>query len=108
MPKSLDREDRLRLMRFVCSFAWADLVVRDEEREFVGKLVRSLELPPDEREQVQEWLEVPPRVEELDPAEIPRAHRELVLRAARAMVVSDGEVDEQEAENLALLESLLR
>jgi tellurite resistance protein len=107
MPKSLDRDDRLRLMRFVCSFAWADLEIRDEEREFVAKLVKSLELDPGEEAQVARWLEVPPRAEELDPADIPRHHRELVLRAARAMVVSDGEVDEREAENLSLLESLL-
>lgn len=108
MPQNLDRDDRLRLMRFVCSFAWADLEIQDAEREFVTKLVQSLELEPEERAQVEEWLEVPPPAEELDPADIPRRHRELVLRAARAVVASDGAVDEREAENLALLESLLR
>lgn len=107
MPKSLNRDDRLRLMKFVCSFAWADLEVRDEERDFVAKLVRSLELDEDEAAQVEKWLQVPPRAEELDPNEIPREHREIFLRSARAMVASDGEVEEREAENLALLEALL-
>lgn len=107
MPKSLDHEGRLRLMKFVCSFAWADLEVRKEEKVFVAKLMRSLELSDDEEAQVEQWLNVPPRAEELDPAEIPREQRELFLRAARAMVASDGEIDEQEAENLELLEQLL-
>ena len=37
MPKSLTREDRLRLMKFVCSFAWADLEIQDEERQRLGR-----------------------------------------------------------------------
>ena len=43
MLDALDREDRLQLMRFVCSFAWADLEVSDGEREFIVKLVDRLE-----------------------------------------------------------------
>ena len=34
--QSLSREDRLSLMRFVCSFAWADFEVQDQERTFIG------------------------------------------------------------------------
>lgn len=108
MPDRLNREDRLRLMKFVCSFAWADLEIQDAEREFVKKLVRSLELDEEEAALVEEWLEVPPPAEELDPAQIPRAHREMFLRAARATVASDGQIDENEAENLELLDALLR
>ncbi|MFW5924536.1 MAG: TerB family tellurite resistance protein [Myxococcota bacterium] len=108
MPDRLDREDRLRLMKFVCSFAWADLEIQDAEREFVKKLVRSLELDEEETALVEQWLEVPPPAEELDPAQVPRGHREMFLRAARAMVASDGQIDENEAENLELLEALLR
>ena len=61
----LDREDRLRLMKFVCSFAWADLEVRDEERSFVHRMMKRLELDAEEQKLVEEWLEVPPRAEEL-------------------------------------------
>jgi len=78
------------------------------ERSFVGRLVRQLELTPEETAQVQEWLEVPPPAEELDPTDIPRAHRQLFLDTARAMIVADGKVDHDEAENLVLLEQLLR
>ena len=108
MLETLNREDRLQLMRFVCSFAWADLEVTDTEREFIVRLVDRLDLDEAEREAVAQWLEVPPTADELDPADIPREHRQLFLDAARAMILSDGEVDEVEAENLIILDQLLR
>lgn len=103
----LSQEDRLRLVKFVCSFAWADLTIADSERSFVHKLVRRLKLEPDERRQVDEWLEMPPRAEDLDPTEIPREHRALFLTTAREMIEADGEIAEEELENFALFEQLL-
>lgn len=108
MVQQLDRDDRLRLMKFICSFAWADLEIQDEERAFIGKLVKQLELDEADKAQVEAWLELPPTADELDPAEIPRAHRELFLETARAMIVSDGKIDRDEAENFALFELLVR
>jgi hypothetical protein len=109
MPtKHLDREDRLRLMKFVCSFAWADLEIRDEERQFVKRLMKRLELTAAEKQEVEGWLEVPPPAEEVDPAEVPRAHRQLFVDTARAMIASDGVIEENERESLALLEMLLK
>jgi len=108
MLDALDREDRLQLMRFVCSFAWADLEVSDGEREFIVKLVERLDLDEEERAQVAEWLEVPPRADEVDPTDIPREHRELFLDAARAMIMSDGTIEDVEAENLIIFDQLLR
>ena len=108
MLDTLSREERLQLMRFVCSFAWADLEVTAEEREFIVNLVDRLELDDEESAEVARWLEVPPTADELDPADIPREHRQLFLDAARAMIMSDGEVDDVEAENLVILDQLLR
>jgi hypothetical protein len=108
MLDTLSREERLQLMRFVCSFAWADLEVTTEEREFIVNLVDRLELDDEESAEVARWLEVPPTADELDPADIPREHRQLFLDAARAMIMSDGEVDDVEAENLVILDQLLR
>jgi hypothetical protein len=108
MLEALNREDRLQLMRFVCSFAWADLEVTPLERDFIVKMVDKLDLDDEERDQVEQWLEVPPRADDLDPADIPREHRQLFLDAARAMILSDGDVDDVEAENLVILEQLLR
>ncbi len=67
-----------------------------------------LGLTAEELDQVRGWLEVPPPAEELDPSQIPREHRQLFLDAARAMVVADGRVDPEEAENLALFEMLVQ
>jgi uncharacterized membrane protein YebE (DUF533 family) len=108
MLDALNREDRLQLMRFVCSFAWADLEIADAEREFVVKMVVRLGLDDEEQEQVAKWLELPPRADDLDPADIPKEHRQLFLDAAKAMIMSDGNVEDVEAENLIILDQLLR
>ena len=103
----LDREDRLRLMKFVCSFAWADLQIAQSERTMVAKLMRKLRLDADEKAQVEEWLELPPPADELDPAQIPDEHRALFLTTAREMIEADGEIADEELENFELLEQLL-
>ena len=108
MLDALNREDRLHLMRFVCSFAWADLEITEREREFIVKMVIRLDLDDEEQEQVAQWLEVPPRADDLDPADIPKEHRHLFLDAAKAMILSDGNVEDVEAENLVILDQLLR
>ena len=104
----LKKDDRLRLMRFVCSFAWADLEVKESEKKFVRKLVKSLKLSREEAKQVEKWMRLPPRAEEVDPAEIPRAHRQLFLDSAKAMIAADGEIAEEEAESFRLLQMLMR
>ncbi len=104
---TLNREDRLSLMRFVCSFAWADFEIQDQERTFIGKLISALELQPDERAQVDEWLKVPPMPEEVDPTQIPKQHREMFLDTVKAVVMSDGVLDPDEEENLKLFVELL-
>jgi tellurite resistance protein len=108
MLDKLSREERLQLMRFICSFAWADLEVRDQERQFVRKMIRRLELDAEEAKLVRSWLEVPPEADALDPQKIPRAHRQIFLDAARQMISSDGEIDAEESESLRLLEQLTR
>lgn len=102
----LDREDRLRLMRFVCSFAWADLEVQDDEKQVVNKLIKTLDLEED-RALIERWLKSPPPPEDVDPTRVPRQHRELFLEAARAMFAADGVIDPKEQENFELLEQLL-
>jgi len=108
MPAKLNHEDRMRLMKFVCSFVWADMKVRDEEKSFVAKLMKKLDLNNADKAQVAKWLEVPPRAEEVDPAQVPHEHRKLFLDTARGLIAADGEIAEEERENLELLEQLLR
>jgi uncharacterized membrane protein YebE (DUF533 family) len=104
----LEKADRLRLMRFVCSFAWADLEVQDAEKTFVGKMIRELDLDEDERGQVDAWLKRPPPPEDVDPTDIPKEHRQIFLNAALQLVGADGVVDEHEMETLSIFEQLLR
>src|ERR1041385_6564166 len=108
MFEKLKREDRLRLMRFVCSFVWADLEVQKKERDFVHGMVKRLKLDASEAKQVEKWLQVPPKPEEVDPASVPQEHRQLFLQAARDAITADGVVDDAERETFELLDQLLR
>jgi uncharacterized tellurite resistance protein B-like protein len=105
--EELDEDDRLRLLRFVCSFAWADLQVADAERGFVHRLFEQLSLTADEQHAVEGWLRLPPPPEEVDPTDIPAEHRQLFLDYALRTVGADGHLSEQELETLSLFESLL-
>ena len=104
----LSRQERLQLLRFVCSFVWADLQVSADERAFVHSMVRKLKLHPAEAREVEGWLEVPPPPDSVDPASIPEKHRKLFLQAVRAAVVADGLARPEEREDLVLFERLLR
>ena len=103
----LNRDDRLRLVKFVCSFAWADLEIRPEERIFVDHIVRSLELNDEDQSKVAGWMKIPPSPESVDPTRIPLAQRQLFIDSIEGVITADGEVAPEERENLALLKELL-
>ena len=103
----LNRDDRLRLVKFVCSFAWADLEIRPEERIFVDHIVRSLELNEADQSKVAGWMKIPPSPESVDPTRIPLAQRQLFIDSIEGVIASDGEIAPEERENLALLKELL-
>ncbi len=108
MLQDLESHERMQLMKFVCSFAWADLEIHPHEREFVAGMVQRLELAPKERELVRRWLEVPPYPHEVDPTAVPFAHRKTFVESIVGIIESDGVVSEEERDSLALFESLLR
>ena len=107
MLDQLDRRDRLRLVEFVCSFAWADLEVRPEERVFISRLIRRLELDEEEDLKVQQWLERPPQIDDLDPTSIPSTHRRIFVEEVEGLIASDGEVSDEERESLEIFKQLL-
>jgi hypothetical protein len=107
MFEDLAPADRLQLMKFVCAFAWADLEVSGEERLYVADCIRRLHFTAAERDQVWAWLEVPPAPEEVDPGDIPAAHRQLFIEALGRLVASDDEVSPAERESLVLLSRLM-
>ena len=105
--EKLSREDRMKLMRFVCAFAWADLKVADEERLFVSGLMQKMDLTDTESAEVASWMTHPPAPEDVDPMEIPTQHKEIFLSAVREMGKADGEIAKHEADTYVLLEQLL-
>ena len=107
MLDDLTKPERMLLLKFVCAFAWTDLEVQKQEREFIRRLMGTLKLESDEAEQVDQWLRLPPSPEELDPEKVPRNHRALFLECARRVIESDGHVDPNEAELYDTLEQLL-
>jgi uncharacterized tellurite resistance protein B-like protein len=107
MLDQLDQRDRLRLVEFVCSFAWADFEIRPEERVFISRLIRRLELDEDEHLRVQQWLDRPSGLRDLDPTSIPAAHRRVFVEAIEGLISSDGEISEEEGESFEIFKQLL-
>ena len=105
---ALNPEERMLLMRFVCSFAWADFEIRDEERRWISALITRLELGDDERAQVDRWLERPPPAESIDPGAVPVAQRELFLTAIESLIRADGDIAPEEADSFEILRQLVR
>jgi tellurite resistance protein len=103
----LDSKERMVLLQFVCSFAWTDLRVQQEERDLVMRICGRLGLTGAELQQVEQWLQTPPDADDIDPTQIPRAHRQLFLQAAEATVKADGRVVPAERDQLAVFRELL-
>lgn len=104
----LNRAEAMKLLEFVCSFAWTDLEVQQQERDLVMQIAGKLGLGPKDVNQVKAWLLVPPPEDEVDPAAVPRKHRELFLQAAAAAIKADGRVVPAERDALALFRGLLQ
>lgn len=108
MLRKLDREERMRLMRFVCSFAWVDLEVQDAEKKFVHKMANKLGLTAEEKHQVEQWLKLPPPIDEVDPADIPAAHRRMFVEAVSETIKADGVVSPEEDEMFQVFVQLVQ
>ncbi len=107
MLEALDKPERMRLMRFICSFAWADFEVRSPERAFIRRIVKKLHLDKTEKRQVEEWLETPPDPDDVDPTEIPREHRQLFLETVEKLLTSDRTMGAEELDTLYVFRKLL-
>src|SRR5262245_34565143 len=107
MFDQLSAADRRLLFRFLCSFAWADGEVADEERRFVRRLMGKVELSNEERLDVEAWLLHPPDASDVQPRDIPLEHRHLFVDAMRAQIFMDGKVTEEESARLEALRRAL-
>ena len=103
---SLTTAERMNLMRFVTSFAWTDLKVTQVERDLVMRMVGRLSLTEAEGKQVAKWLEKPPQIDDVDPTDVPLAHRQLFYTVAEMVAKADGVVP-AERDALRLFRDLL-
>ena len=103
----LNSQERMQLLRFVCSFAWIDLKITPEERELVAQMITRLELDTDEMSEVAGWLQSPPSPDSVDPQDVPHEHRVRFLRAMESMVAVDGEVTNDERETVIIFAQLI-
>lgn len=99
--------ERMDLLRFVCSFVWTDLKVAQAERDLVMRICGRLALHDREVAQVKQWLAVPPPSESVDPTQVPKAHRQMFLRAAELAVQADGKIAPAERDALATFRELI-
>ena len=104
----LSRSDRMKLLEFVCTFAWTDLQIQQEERDLVMQIAGRFALDQDEIAKVQGWLSTPPDPDRVDPNNVPREHRELFLEAAELTIHADGRVSQAERDQLAIFRALLK
>ena len=98
-----NRKRILQLFHFMCAFAWADLEIQEEEQEMIERLMVSLKVPPEDQNLILTWLEVPPPPEVIDPYAVDPEFRSQIYKAAKAIVLSDGELHQLEKEMLELL-----
>jgi uncharacterized tellurite resistance protein B-like protein len=105
MLAEMNRDERLLLLRFVCSFAWVDGDVAEAERAFVKRLMQRMDLAAEDQNEVHSWLLAPP--DPPDPAAIPAHHRRAFLEAMRAMMFVDGRIDPEEEAHFDRLRGLL-
>ena len=57
--RDLNPNQRMLLLKFVCSFAWADGILAPQERAMVVRFVESLDLIEEEHAQIEAWFESP-------------------------------------------------
>lgn len=107
MFAQLSPPHRLLLLKFAAAFAWADLTIQPAEARFVRRLAERLELAEEEAAQVEAWLITAPPPGSLSPEQIPDEHRRVFLETARAVMYVDGDIDEEERQQLEALRSAL-
>ena len=107
MLEDFSPEDRLLLLKFLCAFAWTDLRVKDRERAFIERVMNKLPLSDEDRDQVHDWLLVAPAPSTVAASAVPTQHRQAFIEAIRALIYSDGSVDDEERAQFEKLKAAL-
>ena len=103
--EGLTSEERVELMRFLCSFAWADDEVQDEERVVLMKVLDNIGLGEDDRTKVLAWLEERPDMTGFDFGSIPQDKRDIFLDLAFSVASAHGGLAKEELAHLQMFMS---
>ena len=92
-------------MRFLCSFAWADGEVQEEERRVLERVLGGLELSLEARAEVEGWLLIAPDMKGFDFGAIPAEKRSLFLDHAFEVASAHGGLAGEELRHLKMFMS---
>jgi uncharacterized membrane protein YebE (DUF533 family) len=98
----LTEAEQIELMRFLCSFAWADGEVHDTERTVLEQVLGGLTLSPEARADAQAWLSEPPDMEGFDFGAISPEKRSAFIDQAFAVAAAHDGLGAQEIRHLKM------
>ncbi len=98
----LTDKERVDLMRFLCSFAWADGEVQAEERTVLERVLGSLGLSAEARAEATAWLLAPPPMDGFDFRAIAADKRALFIDQAFEVAAADGGLAPDELRHLQM------
>lgn len=98
----LTESERLELMRFLCSFAWADGVVQPQEKTVLERILGSLELSAEAHAEAEGWLTAAPSVQGRALRSIDEKKRATFIDGAYEVAAADGEIAADELEHLKM------
>lgn len=104
-PNDLTAAERIELMRFLCSFAWADGEVQPQEREVLERVLGGLRLDAEARAKATTWLFTPPDMAGFDFGAIDPDKRQLFIDQAFAIAAAHGGVAPEELRHLKMFMS---
>ena len=108
MSEKLPPDMRMKLINFICVFAWADFDIQPEEKRFILDLCSKFQVSDEDRAKVESWLEAPPDVNEVaDPTSIPLGYREIFLEEILKLIAADHKIDKEEADILRTFRDIL-
>ena len=108
MIKDLTREERDKLFQVLTAAIWVDGDASPEEIDLLTDVILELDLDKEEMDQAAALLHARPRLEEIEVAEVPHGHRQLLIQTVRKAVMADGTIGKAEREMVAAIGNALQ
>lgn len=98
----LTEAERVDLVRFLCSFAWADGEVQAQERTVLERVLGGVGLSAEARAKAAAWLLAPPDMDGFDFAAIGADKRALFIDEAFEVAAADEALAAEEVRHLQM------